>query len=209
VDIEGHKIMAIEPERRERLLKAAMHAFCDGFKNASTDQIVKDAGISKGLLFHYFGTKEGLYGFLLWYAFDVMVREYADLIDYSQRDILERLRQTILLKWDLGARYPDLSNFLLAAYTRERDDPSDQFAGMFQAVQANVGKKLMEDIDVSLFRDDVDAGMAVNIIQWSLFGYSNSKININMNFGDYQNEYGRYLEELDQYFGMFRKVFYR
>jgi len=184
VDIRDHKVMALEPERRERLLKAAMHAFREGFKNASTDQIVKNAGISKGLLFHYFGTKEGLYGFLLWYAFDVMVREYADLINYTQRDIIERLRQTILLKWDLGYKYPDLSEFLLAAYTRERDDPSDQFAGMFQAVQADVGGRLTEDIDTSLFRDDVDAGQAVNIIQWSLFGYSNSKINVSMNIKD-------------------------
>jgi AcrR family transcriptional regulator len=201
--------MTLEPERRERLLKAAMHAFREGYKNASTDQIVKDAGISKGLLFHYFGTKEGLYGFLLWYAFDVMVREYADMINLEQRDIIERLRQMILLKWDLGYRYPDLSEFLLAAYTRERDDPSDQFAEMFQAIQADLGGKLMADIDTSLFREDIDAGMAVNSIQWSLFGYSNSKVSAGKNFSDYQEEYQRYLDELDQYFLMFRKVFYK
>jgi AcrR family transcriptional regulator len=201
--------MGLEPERRERMLKAAMHAFREGYKNASTDQIVKDAGISKGLLFHYFGTKEGLYGFLLWYAFDVMVQEYANLINFEQRDIIERLRQMILLKWDLGLRYPDLSDFMLAAYTRERDDPSDQFSAMFQAMQTSIGTKLMANIDVSLFREDIDAGMAVNSIQWSLFGYSNSKVTADKNFKDYREEYQNYLNELDQYFAMFRKVFYK
>ncbi|MDR2572521.1 MAG: TetR/AcrR family transcriptional regulator, partial [Oscillospiraceae bacterium] len=62
---EPHKIMAMDPEKRDRVINAAMKEFRKGFKSACTDEIVREAGISKGLLFHYFGTKDGLYDFLL------------------------------------------------------------------------------------------------------------------------------------------------
>ncbi|MDR0325669.1 MAG: TetR/AcrR family transcriptional regulator [Oscillospiraceae bacterium] len=209
IDIEAHKIMSMEPEKRGRIINAALEEFRNGFHHASTDHIVREAGISKGLLFHYFGTKEGLYSFLLWYAFDVMVKEYIDLINYSERDIIERLRQMVLLKQDLAYKHPNLSDFLLAAYTREREDPSDQFSGMYQAVQADLTGRLYENVDRSLFRDDVDAEKAINIIQWSLFGYSNSKIGKDKTIGDYQEEYGTYLTEIDGYFKLFRQILYK
>ena len=208
MDIASHKIMSMGPEKRDRVINAALEEFCKGFAHASTDTIVRKAGISKGLLFHYFGTKEGLYEFLLWYAFDVMVKEYFGLLNLEQRDILDRLRQMILLKWDPSYKAPALFDFLIAAYARERGDPSNQFAGMYQAVQTDVAGRLFADIDFSLFRNDISADMAVSVIQWSLLGYSDSKISKDKVLGDYQKEYETYLADLDGYFSLFRKVFY-
>ena len=51
-----------EPTNRERILRAAVAAFGEhGYEGASTNQICADAGISKGLLFHYFKSKENLF----------------------------------------------------------------------------------------------------------------------------------------------------
>ena len=208
-DVASHKIMLMEPDKRGRIINAALEEFCKGFAHASTDAVARGAGVSKGLLFHYFGTKEGLYEFLLWYAFDVMVKEYFSRIDIERRDILERLRHMILLKWDLSYKYPPLFDFLIAAYARERGDPSNQFAGMYQAVQADVGSKLFAGADFTLFREDVRAELAVSVIQWSLLGYADSKISKDKDLGDYQKEYETYIEELDGYFSLFRKVFYQ
>lgn len=59
----AHKVMRIEDEKRERIIVAAMQEFVKGYRNASTDRIVQSADISKGLLFHYFGTKKKLFFF--------------------------------------------------------------------------------------------------------------------------------------------------
>jgi len=49
----------IEPEKRDRILNAAIEEFASfPFEKASTNHIVAKAGISKGLLFHYFGSKQ-------------------------------------------------------------------------------------------------------------------------------------------------------
>ncbi len=51
-----------QPEKRERLLNAAMAEFARySFNDASTDRITAESKVSKGLLFHYFGSKKALY----------------------------------------------------------------------------------------------------------------------------------------------------
>jgi AcrR family transcriptional regulator len=52
--------MQMEPEKRERVINAALMEFRHGFEHTSTDAIVREAGISKGLLYHYFGTNTRL-----------------------------------------------------------------------------------------------------------------------------------------------------
>ena len=47
--------------RREQLLDIALDLFAkQGFDATSTQQIAKAAGVTQGLVFHYFGSKEGL-----------------------------------------------------------------------------------------------------------------------------------------------------
>jgi AcrR family transcriptional regulator len=50
------------PERQEQMLEAAMKLFAGhGFSNVSMDAIAAETGITKPLLYSYFGSKEGLY----------------------------------------------------------------------------------------------------------------------------------------------------
>ena len=54
----NEKFFALPEEKRRRIVNAAMEAFGKNeYKRASTDDIAARAGISKGLLFHYFGSK--------------------------------------------------------------------------------------------------------------------------------------------------------
>jgi AcrR family transcriptional regulator len=50
-------------EREKEMLEAAGQAFArSGFHDASMDAIAQAAGISKPMLYNYFGSKQGLYG---------------------------------------------------------------------------------------------------------------------------------------------------
>jgi AcrR family transcriptional regulator len=49
-------------EREERMLDAGERVFGEqGFRSASMDEIAEGSGITKALLYQYFGSKEGLY----------------------------------------------------------------------------------------------------------------------------------------------------
>jgi AcrR family transcriptional regulator len=55
----------LEPTTRQRIFDSALQEFGRfGFRASSMNRLVDGAGISKGALFKYFGTKSGLFGFI-------------------------------------------------------------------------------------------------------------------------------------------------
>ena len=208
-ELKSHKIMAMEADKRERVINAAMKEFTKGFKVACTDTIVREAGISKGLLFHYFGTKDGLYNFILKNACEMIYTEYLSLIDLEQSDIIEKIWQMTLLKVDLSYKHPALFDFLAKAYIELQENPNSEFAEYFEKTRSIAVEKTLADMDTSLFKDGIDPKKAANIILWTLSSYSTSQINANMTMEDYQNEYERYLGEIKDYINILRKSFYK
>ena len=206
------KFLALDIEKQERILSAAMKEFKAGYKNASTDNIVREAGISKGLLFHYFGTKERLYDFLVDYAIDTTQHEYIDLVNVIQPDILESVWQLSLLKRELSLRYPAIFDFLANAYVDASAPDSGTRLSRFKEIQTNFMAQVYAHADHSLFRDDIDPKKATDIILWALEGYALSTIAVTSGEGigsDPSDNYDKYLEELEEFISILRKCFYR
>jgi len=208
-DLESHKIMAMEQDKRDRVINAAMKEFSKGYKDACTDTIVREAGISKGLLFHYFGTKDALYSFILKNACEMIYNEYISLIDLKQQDIIEKIWQMTLLKMDLSYKHPALFDFLAKAYPDLLENPNEEFSEYFKKVQMIAIEKVIADTDASLFKPGIDPEKASNIILWTLNGYSSSQINAAMQMEDYQKEYDRYLKEIKEYIDILKDTFYK
>ncbi len=60
------KFFDVKKAKQDAIINAALKSFAlNGYKKTSTDVIVREAGISKGLLFHYFISKQGLYALFL------------------------------------------------------------------------------------------------------------------------------------------------
>ena len=61
----NEKFFDLNREKQDRMINAALRVFAkNGYRHASTDVIVREAGISKGLLFHYFTNKIGLFSLI-------------------------------------------------------------------------------------------------------------------------------------------------
>jgi len=208
------KFLAQPEEKQERIIKAAMKEFLSGYKSASTDNIVKEAGISKGLLFHYFGTKERLYNFLIDHSIGIMQREYLDLINILQPDILETIWQLSLLKQDLSTQYPAIFDFMTTAFvdTSAKNESTAANLARFNAIQADIMVKVYTRADTSLFREDINPKIAMEIITWTLTGYAQSKLNIAEveTAGTAAREnFGQFLEEFQQILNTLRKCIYK
>jgi len=207
------KFLSLEHEKQERILNAAMKEFLIGFKKASTDNIVRDAGISKGLLFHYFGTKEKLYNFLIDYAVDTIRHEYIDLVNVMLPDLLDSIWQTSLLKQDLSLRYPAIFDFLTAAYLNEKKQGTlnEKLKSVVHMQQETI-EKIYAYADKSLFRGDICAHEAMKLITLTLHGFAHARLTEadNENPGSFAREnYEKYLEELQGILTIFRKTFYK
>lgn len=208
-DIQSHKIMSMEEEKRERIFNAAITEFSKGFKNASTDVIVREAGISKGLLFHYFGTKRELYEFLLQYAYDLVKTYFIGFLNTNQRDLLQYLWQAILLKIDLSYKYPAIFDFLTSAYTIASEDKSSDIFITMKSMQTSVISEMFKNIDTSLFKDGLDIDKVTRIIFWTLTSYSETLAVNGKSIEEHKKDYDHYLAEIQSYFAIFRQAFYK
>ena len=222
VDTNGQKDLqkfhALDDEKKERIIVAAMKEFLAGYKHASTDNIVREAGISKGLLFHYFGTKENLYAYLIEYVADTFTEEFLNVLNISQPDILDSLWQASLLKYELSMKYPVIFDFITKAWIENeaKDSSIKVTIDRIMALRDKALADIYKCADLSLFRDDVDPYMGIKVISWAMNGYAESKAAEadKVSTGEPTGEvirarYENYLEEFKGYLNFFRSCFYK
>jgi TetR/AcrR family transcriptional regulator len=203
------KFIALDTTKQQQILNAAIKEFADkGYKSASTNQIVASASISKGLLFHYFGNKKGLYLYLYDYCLDVILEYFFGQIDFNQKDILRRLRQMLIIKLQLMNKYPLIFDFLMRATREESIEIKENLNMRNQAILHESYEKIFSAIDESLFRSDIDAQKGKQIVIWTIEGISNQVQARDNNKKRKELQNGTTLEELDAYLNMLRKVLY-
>lgn len=87
-------------EKQEKILEAALELFAkEGFKSTSTSKVARHAGVSEGLIFRHFGSKDGL--------LEAILKEGEERIKLMFADIIfEEDPQQLLIK-TLDAFNPD------------------------------------------------------------------------------------------------------
>lgn len=200
----------VEPEKQRQILNAALKEFnYKGFEQASTNQIVKDAGIGKGMLFYYFTNKKSLYIYLINYCIDVMEREYLAEIDDSTNDIFKRLKNISKVKWVFLEKHPNMIKFIGALFMKKPEDLDEELNLRFKALHENWNSILYEDIDYSLFREDIDTKKAFDLIQWSIHGYEED-LKYRLGGEDLSTlDYEIYFDEFFDYLNVLKTSFYK
>jgi TetR/AcrR family transcriptional regulator len=156
---------ALPEEKRQKILDAAVREFAArGYEKASTNAIVKAAGISKGILFHYFGSKRKLYLYVVEHAFGVVSKAVYQALPDLSGDIVEVVIEAVAVKVRMAAVYPEFYRILLEAYVDTPQELADimekEYAGVFDT-QRDV---LIGMMDKGKLRDDVTPGQAVDFI---------------------------------------------
>lgn len=102
-----------DPERtRERLLHCAAAVFAKhGYEGARTEQIARRAGLSKTLIYHYFGSKKGLYTAALEAEVLALRQSHRDL-DLRRMPPPQALRQLVESTFDYFVGAPQLISLL-------------------------------------------------------------------------------------------------
>jgi AcrR family transcriptional regulator len=202
------KFLKLEPEKRERILNAAISEFAQkGFKNASTNEIVKEAEISKGLIFHYFKNKKQLYLFLYDYLIEILKEEYFQALWLDEKDFLKKMRMASLTKLELFRKYPLIFKFFLTAYSETDIEVRNEIADRNQKlIELNI-PRVYDNIDLSNVKDGIDHQKAINLIIWSLEGYANSKVAEFKTMGE--KEFSDMVIELTTYLEILKQCFFK
>ena len=164
------KFFDLGKEKQDRMINAALKVFAlNGYKGASTDDIVKEAGISKGLLFHYFTNKIGLYTFIYDYSARYMILELTTEVDQKETDFFEVYKQMETARMQVLKNYPYMQEFL---YRANYEDVSEAMLAIEEK------KRLLEDhyenirkqIDYAALKEGLDITKLHKMIDLTIQG---------------------------------------
>ena len=169
------KFWDLKKEKQDRMINAALKVFAAcGYKKASTDEIVKEAGISKGLLFHYFGSKQGLYVFIYEYSARYMQMEYKRCIALKETDFFEIQAQLELAKLQVMKNYPYMNQFLNSAFLEEEHEIVKEVENVMDAYSACLSS-IYDKVDVSRFKPDIDPSQVLKVVLFTVDGLRNEQ----------------------------------
>ncbi len=194
-------------------MRAALREFTvNGYENASTNQIVEEAEIAKGSLFYYFKTKQDLYRYLIEYSLDFITEEFLNKIEQAKNkiDLIEKFRRISTLKLQAYSKNPDVFNFLGAIYVNnESADLPEELISRTERIKKQILADFYQNVDTSLFRQDISPERVTRLIRWSIEGYERKLIQdirgkkmTNIDFQPYWDEYHDFLDLL-------KKIYYR
>lgn len=200
------KFNTLEQEKRERIINAALKEFArNGFEKASTNEIIKEADISKGSLFNYFNSKKELYLFIFDYVIEVINKIYEE-VDWCETDIFRRMKEIGLIKLKIMRKYPHVFNFLKTATHEDAAEVKPEIDKIGKNL-INSGIELgRKNIDLTKFREDIDVEKTMNIIIWTILSFAEQQRD---KVDTFENVSEKELKEWDDYFDIMKRCFYK
>lgn len=204
------KFLALNEEKQSRILNAAMEEFAQkGYKNASTNEITQKAGISKGLLFHYFGSKKNFFLFLYDYDCQIVMEEFYGKINFDEKDLIKRFLQIGLLKMDIVNKHPDLYQFMLTAYTETDPEVQGQLKERKTWIISDAFGKIFTGYDQSKFKPGLDPEIVTNVIIWVLQGMGDREYEHLKTIPGYRIDYEKLIPEYNRYIEFLQNLLYQ
>ncbi|MGF7036128.1 AcrR family transcriptional regulator [Paenibacillus mucilaginosus] len=204
------KFYSLKPEKQERIINAAIKEFANkGYSNAATDEIVKEANISKGALFHYFTNKKELFLFLYDYTLNMIMTEFWGEICFDEKDILVRIRQAVYVECMLVRRYPKMFDFVKTVYFEKSDIVKTELQKRNTKILTDSYNKLLSDFDRSKFKEEINIHQAVHVIMWTVEGIlAKEKEKLNL-LSTSELNLDEIMLEIDAFLELLRNSFYR
>ena len=199
----NEKFFEIKNEKQERILNAAIKVFAlNGYRKASTDVIVTEAGISKGLLFHYFTNKLSLYEYIIDYSITYMNFEFTTSVSKYEKDFFELQMMMEQAKIRVMKIYPYMQQFL-ASLKYETDAKAKAVIGENAYALESMFNVIYKQADTSKFEEYVVVQKVVDMIRWMSDGY----LREHLVEGD--TDVDVLVSEFSKYLKMLRAHFYR
>lgn len=164
-------------QTKERILQAAFFEFAaNGLEGARVDTIAERAQANKGMIYHYYGNKEGLFQAVLERAYEEIRTREQDL-DMEGRDTEEAIRDLVAFTFNYFFERPEFIRLLNNEnlYHAEHIRTSTRIAELHSPFVEQLKSVLARGARRGTFRTDVDpVQLYITIAGLSYFYFSNA-----------------------------------
>ncbi|MGG6314465.1 TetR/AcrR family transcriptional regulator [Paenibacillus macerans] len=172
------KFFSLPIDKQHGIIDAALSCFgTNGYKKTSISDIAAEAGISKAMVFHYFGTKKALYLYLIEYCSDLVIHAMEAGDAKTTTDFFERIKQATDLKIALMEKHTAVLFFLTGVYFETNEEVAEDIAALFAKSEVFRNQFVFSGLDLTKFKDGVDAHLLLKMLTWMAEGYTNQLSN--------------------------------
>lgn len=183
------KFKELATEKQQKIIEAALKCFgIYGYKKASMSDIAKSSGVSKSLLFHYFGTKKNLYKFIAEYSHNVMVEGYESKKIDSYDDLFHRLAIATEMKMGILEKHPHLLQFFISMFKETDMEVTEITNSIMPSTQTLSYEMIIKEDDLKKFKEGVDTKMVLRMIFLISEGYTRELSGGNFNLRNISEE---------------------
>lgn len=209
----------LEEEKKQSIINAGFMVFSQyGYAKASVEDIVKTAGISKGSLFYYFGSKKNFFIYLYEYS----GKQLEQLVDnpgpdgtpsyLAYTDFFERLNAIQILKMKSTSLYPHMSVFMKKLVLDPSPVVKEELAKIIEKYTKERVMTFFQGIDYYKFKEGIDPMMVIQLLTWISEGMINQmQLEAKLKPTDQNTslDFERIVELYYKYVNMFRNNFYK
>jgi AcrR family transcriptional regulator len=196
----NEKFFELKKEKQDRIINAALKVFAKyGYNHASTDEIVKTAGISKGLLFHYFTSKIGTYAFLYDYATRFVTLDLTRNVQKDENGYFELYKQVLQAKAASMSQYPYIFLFLRKADEETNPEALSEIVERREKYH-HIMQALRDRADITVFPPEIDYAKLGDIMDYTVEGL----LEKNIKSDNFRAEL--FFDEAEEYIDMIRKM---
>lgn len=194
------KFFSLPKKKQNTIIDAALSVFAaNGYKKASIHDIAAAAGISKAMVFHYFGTKKELYLYLIQTSSDILMEAINENFDAGVTDFFDRIMLAASIKISVLKKHPSILLFLESTFLENdlevKEDIRLAFSG--KKVEHFRNQIVFSGMDASKFKDGVDPKLVMQMLICLAYGFTsrwNSKADID--YDALMKEFGSYIHLL-------------
>lgn len=169
-------------DKKQRIMETAIKLISKkGYHGATTALIAKKAGVSQGLIFHYFKNKEGLFFSILEDAskkFQVEIKKNT----HSECDILKKIENVALTYSEIVENHEELFIILLRQITGSGLDLRKEKLNKLtltepiklfrEILEEGVKQEVIRDIDLDVATSSFFGMLEFNVFRWLMTGKS-------------------------------------
>jgi AcrR family transcriptional regulator len=154
---------SLEDKRRIQIIKSSVHLLgTKGIENTSLNNLLSEAKISKGFFYHYFENKDDYVKYLAEFCINLIVVKLKTEDIMSETDFIKRIQKGTFYKTIISKEYPFTFEFLTHYYLLISEE---EYTKIAMRIGGNLTHRILnENIDYSLFKDDVDIEVTMKVI---------------------------------------------
>ncbi len=166
------KFLNLSLEKQNNIIDAALICFgTNGYKKASVSDIATAAGISKAMVFHYFGTKRALYFYLIELCGNTIMDAMNRTRDKDVSDFFDRVLQAANIKMGVLKKHPAILVFLNSVFFEKDDEVATEIKDYLAKGEGVRNDIAITGMDTNKFKEGVDPQLVLKMLTWISEGY--------------------------------------